>query len=91
MNNVDMLSNPSAMIDALLLRVFLTSDHISGKNLKLVVDLRSGQSVASFEFAEGVEEIFDVKIVPGVRCLALRGPHVSEDQQSPIWIVPPLS
>jgi uncharacterized protein (TIGR03032 family) len=55
-----------------------------------VVDLRSGQSVASFEFAEGVEEIFDVKIVPGVRCLALRGPHVAEDQQSPIWIVPPL-
>jgi uncharacterized protein (TIGR03032 family) len=55
-----------------------------------VVDLRSGASVASFEFAEGVEEIFDVKIVPGVRCLALRGPHVAEDQQSPIWVVPPL-
>jgi uncharacterized protein (TIGR03032 family) len=56
-----------------------------------VVDLRAGTSVASFEFAEGVEEIFDVKIVPGVRCPALRGPHVAEDQQSPIWVVPPLA
>ena len=33
-----------------------------------LVDLRSGTSVASFEFAEGVEEIFDVKVIPGVRC-----------------------
>ena len=55
-----------------------------------VVDLRTGSSVASFEFAEGVEEIFDVRVVPGVRCHALRGPHVAEDQQSPIWVVPPL-
>jgi uncharacterized protein (TIGR03032 family) len=55
-----------------------------------VVDLRSGRSVASFEFVEGIEELFDVKVVPGVRCPALRGPHVAEDQQAPIWVVPPL-
>ncbi len=55
-----------------------------------VVDLRSGHSIASFEFAEGVEEVFDVRIIPGVRCPAFRGPHVSEDMQSPIWVVPPL-
>lgn len=55
-----------------------------------VVDLRSGRSIASFEFAEGVEEIFDVKLLPGVRCPAIRGPHVAEDSQTPIWVVPPL-
>jgi protein O-GlcNAc transferase len=55
-----------------------------------VVDLNSGRSIASFEFAEGVEEIFDVKALPGVRCPAIRGPHVSEDGQSPIWVVQPL-
>ena len=29
--------------------------------------LFNSTSVASFEFAEGVEEIFDVQVIPGVR------------------------
>lgn len=41
MNDVEMLTNPNAMIDAMLLRVFLTTDHIGGSNTKFVVDLRS--------------------------------------------------
>jgi uncharacterized protein (TIGR03032 family) len=55
-----------------------------------VVDLRSGRSVASFQFLEGVEELFDVKALPGVRCPALRGPHLPLDGHPPIWVVPPL-
>jgi uncharacterized protein (TIGR03032 family) len=55
-----------------------------------VVDLRSGRTVATLEFAEGVEELFDVQVCPGVRCLAMRGPHLPLDGQSPVWVVPPL-
>ena len=39
-----------------------------------VVDLRRGEAVAFLEFQTGVEEIFDVRILPGVRCVSLTGP-----------------
>lgn len=55
-----------------------------------VVDLRSGKNVASFEFSAGVDEIFDVRVAPGIRFPAVRGPHEAEDGHSPIWVVPPL-
>jgi uncharacterized protein (TIGR03032 family) len=55
-----------------------------------VVDLRQGRTVATFEFLEGVEELFDVKVLPNIRCPALRGPHLPQDDHAPIWIVPPL-
>lgn len=55
-----------------------------------VVDLRSGRTIATFQFMEGVEELFDVKVLPGVRCPALRGPHPTVDEVPPIWVVPPL-
>lgn len=55
-----------------------------------VVDLRQGRSVATFEFMEGVEELFDIKALPNLRCPALRGPHLPQDGHPPIWIVPPL-
>jgi uncharacterized protein (TIGR03032 family) len=32
-----------------------------------VVDLRSGQSIASLEFQTAVKEIFDVQLLPGLR------------------------
>ena len=40
-----------------------------------VVDLTTGRLVAHLEFVTGVEEIFDVQVVPGVRCPALSGPY----------------
>jgi hypothetical protein len=36
----------------------------------------------------GVEEIFDVQVLPGARCPALSGPYASLDGASPIWTVP---
>lgn len=48
-----------------------------------VVDMQTGATVASFEFQTGVEEIFDVQIVPGARSLAL-GDGSGED----VWVVP---
>jgi uncharacterized protein (TIGR03032 family) len=53
-----------------------------------VVDLTTGRLVDHLEFVTGVEEIFDVRIVPGVRCLALSGPYASLDGVASIWTVP---
>jgi uncharacterized protein (TIGR03032 family) len=55
-----------------------------------VVDLRNGKTVATLQFTEGMEELFAVQALPGVRCPALRGPHLPQDELAPIWVVPPL-
>jgi uncharacterized protein (TIGR03032 family) len=53
-----------------------------------VVDLRTGRLVAHLEFLSGVEEIFDVQVLPGARCPVLSGPYPSVDGGAPIWVVP---
>lgn len=53
-----------------------------------VVDLTTGRLVAHLEFVTGVEEIFDVQVVPGTRCPALSGPYPTLDSAAPIWTVP---
>lgn len=53
-----------------------------------VIDIRSGQTVATFMLRSGVEEIFDVQVVP-LRCLALSGPQPDADQSPVLWVVPP--
>lgn len=53
-----------------------------------VVDLGTGRLVSHLEFVTGVEEIFDVQLVPGVRCPALSGPYANLDGAAPIWTVP---
>jgi uncharacterized protein (TIGR03032 family) len=53
-----------------------------------VVDLGTGRLAAHLEFVSGVEEIFDVQVVPGARCPALSGPYPSLDGAAPIWTVP---
>lgn len=55
------------------------------------VDVSSGEIVGMLEFQTGVEEIFDVSLVPGTRSPTVRGPHSATDQASPIWIVPESS
>jgi hypothetical protein len=53
-----------------------------------VVDLTTGRLVAHLEFVTGVEEIFDVQVLPGARCLVLSGPYSQLDAGAPIWVVP---
>jgi uncharacterized protein (TIGR03032 family) len=52
------------------------------------IHLPSGRLVAHFEFITGVEEIFDVQVIPQSRCLWLQGPHPQQDDAPPIWVVP---
>lgn len=53
-----------------------------------VVDLRTGRLAGRLEFISGVEEIFDVQVLPGVRAPALSGPYPTLDGTPPIWTVP---
>jgi hypothetical protein len=55
-----------------------------------VIDVRTGRTVATFVLHTGVEEVFDVQVVP-VRCLALSGPNPDADQSPVLWSVPPDS
>ena len=50
-----------------------------------VVDLTKGETIATLEFHSGVEEIFDVQVVPDTRCLTLGGSPGSGDE---IWLLP---
>ncbi len=50
-----------------------------------VIELATGTTVATLEFTTGLEEIFDVQVVPGARRVALgNAPGTGEE----IWVVP---
>jgi uncharacterized protein (TIGR03032 family) len=53
-----------------------------------MVDLRTGRLAAHLECVTGVEEIFDVQVLPGVRYPALSGPYPTADGGGPVWMVP---
>ena len=53
-----------------------------------VVDLRTGRLAAHLEFASGIDEIFDVQVLPGARSPMLSGPYPTLDGGQPIWTVP---
>ena len=52
------------------------------------MDLVSGRQMAFLEFHTGVEEIFDVQILPGIRSPVMSGPHPHLDGKAAIWTVP---
>jgi uncharacterized protein (TIGR03032 family) len=54
-----------------------------------VIDLTTGTTVATFEFESGIEEIFDVQVLPDSRCVALGGERPDAGQEEEIWVVPP--
>jgi uncharacterized protein (TIGR03032 family) len=54
-----------------------------------VVDLRSGTVAAHLEFCTGVEEIFDVQVLPGIVSPYVSGPSAEKDTGQPLWTVPP--
>lgn len=52
-----------------------------------VIDRRTGQTVATFMLKSGVEEIYDVQVVPA-RSVALSGPNPDVDGSAVVWVVP---
>jgi uncharacterized protein (TIGR03032 family) len=54
-----------------------------------VVDLRSGAVAARLKFRTGVEEVFDVQVLPGIRFPYISGPWAERDAGQPLWTVPP--
>jgi len=54
-----------------------------------VVDLRTGGLAAQLEFRTGVEEIFDVQVLPGITFPYVSGPWAERDTGQPLWTVPP--
>ena len=53
-----------------------------------MVELATGRPVAHLEFKAGVDEIFDVQVLPGVRLPAVSGPFPDRDGMQTIWTVP---
>ena len=53
-----------------------------------VVDLERSELLGQFEFKTGVEEVFDVSLIPDKPLTAMRGPFSQEDGKSAIWTVP---
>ncbi|WP_183095641.1 TIGR03032 family protein [Nocardioides stalactiti] len=50
-----------------------------------VIDLRTGTTVGTLEFASGVEEIFDVQVVAGARSPTF---GASVDDSDDVWVLP---
>jgi uncharacterized protein (TIGR03032 family) len=50
-----------------------------------VVDLRTGDTLATLQFTSVVDEIFDIQVVPGARCPTL-GPAAGDGDD--IWVMP---
>ncbi len=55
----------------------------------VLVDLRTGSLAGQLEFHSGVEEIFDVQVLPGITCPHVSGPWAERDTGQPLWTVPP--
>jgi hypothetical protein len=54
-----------------------------------VVDLQSGAIAGHLAFATGVEEVFDVQVLPGIVAPYVSGPAAEKDAGQPLWTVPP--
>ncbi len=54
-----------------------------------VVDLATGQIVAHVHFTAGIDEIFDIQILPGSSAPFLSGPLADRGRTPPVWTVPP--
>ncbi len=52
-----------------------------------VIDMAGGREVARLEFHAGIDEIFDVQVLP-YRHPWFSGPHPKTDEVPPIWVVP---
>lgn len=53
-----------------------------------VVELATGQVGGMLDFQSGVEEIFDVAVLPDVRLPIFSGPYADQEGSQPVWLVP---
>ena len=53
-----------------------------------VVQRATGQAVAFLEFKQGIDEVFDVQVLPGLRFPTISGPFPALDGGKTIWTVP---
>jgi uncharacterized protein (TIGR03032 family) len=53
-----------------------------------VIELATGRLAAHLEFQAGVEEIFGVQVLPGVRWPVVHGPYATQEDEQPIWLAP---
>jgi uncharacterized protein (TIGR03032 family) len=53
-----------------------------------IVQLSSGNLAALLEFKSGVEEVFDVQVLPRIRRPLISGPFAGQDGSEVIWTVP---
>ena len=54
-----------------------------------IIDMKTGGTAGWLEFTAGVEEIFDVQILPRILCPYISGPSASKEAGQPLWTVPP--
>lgn len=53
-----------------------------------IVDIVAQKVMGLIEFHGGIDEIFDVQVLVGVRSPVLSGPYATLDGTGPIWLVP---
>jgi uncharacterized protein (TIGR03032 family) len=53
------------------------------------VDLPTGQVIAHFEFVSGIDEVFDLQVLPGSTAPFVSGPFADRERTPPIWTLPP--
>lgn len=51
----------------------------------IVIDLATGTQVAHLYFTTGVEEVFDIQVLPGVAFPLISGPSADRDTGQPLW------
>jgi uncharacterized protein (TIGR03032 family) len=54
-----------------------------------VIDLQTGAVAGHLEFLAGVEEVFDVQLLPGIVLPYISGPAAEKDVGGPLWTIPP--
>ena len=55
-----------------------------------VLNIVTGKLEAQIEFTQGIDEIFDIALLPGPGKVAMRGPFATDDGNPTIWVVPPV-
>jgi uncharacterized protein (TIGR03032 family) len=53
-----------------------------------VVDLKTGNQVAHLDINSGVDEVFDVAVLPGITAPYFSGPSADKDVGQPMWTIP---